>query len=143
MPRQRQEVSMTRRKAIGLQETDRFIADTHFGHEGIINMCARPFTDVNQMNRELINSWNSVVGKNHRVWHLGDFGYWKMEPGQMRSIFDKLNGEKHLIVGNHDADNTLDLPWSSVSWLLHFKTPDGLKIAATHHPQREWDGWFS
>jgi calcineurin-like phosphoesterase family protein len=106
-------------------------------------MCARPFDEVADMDRGMIDSWNAVVSKSTRVFHLGDFAYWRLEKSRLRWIFDQLNGEKHLIVGNHDAQDTLDLPWASVSWISHFKTPDGLKLAASHHPQREWDSWHN
>jgi calcineurin-like phosphoesterase family protein len=134
---------MARRKAISILPTDRFTADNHFGHSSIVNMCARPFSEVADMDRGMIDSWNAVVGKNDRVFHLGDFAYWRLEKSRLRWLFGQLTGEKHLIVGNHDTSDTLELPWASVSHLLHFKTPDGLKVAASHHPQREWDGFFS
>lgn len=134
---------MARRKAITIQPTDRFIADSHFGHSSIINMCDRPFETVADMDRAMIENWNAVVGRNDRVFHLGDFAYWKLEKSRLRWIFDQLNGQKHLICGNHDTSDTLELPWASVNHLLHFKTPDGLKLAASHHPQREWDGWHN
>lgn len=37
-----------------------FTSDTHFGHANIINLCNRPFKDVNHMNDMLVENWNSV-----------------------------------------------------------------------------------
>ena len=48
-----------------------FTADTHFGHKNIIRYCQRPFVDVEEMNRVLIENWNSVVSPDDLVFHLG------------------------------------------------------------------------
>lgn len=50
-----------------------FTSDTHFGHANIINLCNRPFKDVNHMNNMLVENWNSVVSDDDTVFHLGDF----------------------------------------------------------------------
>lgn len=53
------------------------------------------------MNLELIYRWNSRVGPNDRVFHLGDFS---MGPKVLRpNYLAALNGYKILIRGNHDA----------------------------------------
>ena len=43
-----------------------FISDHHFGHKQIINFETRPFEDVDVMNASMIESWNSVVGKDDK-----------------------------------------------------------------------------
>lgn len=50
-----------------------FTSDTHFGHANIINLCKRPFRDVNHMNDMLVENWNSVITDDDIVFHLGDF----------------------------------------------------------------------
>lgn len=75
-------------------------ADTHFNHTNIIKYCNRPFKDVNEMNETIIKNWNEVVGVNDIVYHLGDFGFGTKE--ELQKIFDRLNGKKYLIIGNHD-----------------------------------------
>jgi len=76
------------------------IADTHFGHSKIIEYENRPFKNVEEMDRTLINNWNSVVDKRDTVWHLGDFFLTYTE--RQFEIFDQLNGKIILIRGNHD-----------------------------------------
>jgi calcineurin-like phosphoesterase family protein len=76
------------------------ISDHHFGHKNIIDFEARPFHDVEQMNREMIERWNSVVNKKDKVFHLGDFSFLNLE--KTKDILSKLNGYKTLIMGNHD-----------------------------------------
>ena len=76
------------------------ISDTHFNHKNIINYCNRPFDNIYQMNDTMIKNWNKVVGPNDVVFHLGDFGLGSQI--ELKEIFDKLNGRKFLILGNHD-----------------------------------------
>ena len=52
-----------------------FTSDTHFGHANIINLCKRPFKDVNHMNDMLVENWNNVVTDDDTVFHLGDFAF--------------------------------------------------------------------
>lgn len=74
-----------------------FIGDTHFEHESILYHCNRPWPDVESMNEALAGNWNSIVSKKDTVYILGDF-CWK---NHNRWIM-RLNGTKHLIMGNHD-----------------------------------------
>ena len=80
-----------------------FTADTHFGHKNIIRYCQRPFVDVEEMNRVLIENWNSVVGSDDLVFHLGDFSVGGA--AEWTSLLNILNGEIFLILGNHDMNN--------------------------------------
>ena len=77
-----------------------FTSDHHFGHGNIIDFESRPFMDVEQMNDQMIEAWNSVVGNDDMVFHLGDFSFLNRE--KTKGIVSKLNGYKHLIMGNHD-----------------------------------------
>ena len=77
-------------------------ADHHFYHENIIKYTGRPFTGLDDMHENLVKCWNEVVGPGDMVWHLGDFcmsGHLE----EMRQILERLNGEKNLILGNHDT----------------------------------------
>ena len=80
-----------------------FTSDTHFNHKGIIEFCHRPFKDVEQMDEALIANWNSVVGKEDTVFHLGDFCLGGS--AKWTHILDRLNGKIYLILGNHDLRN--------------------------------------
>jgi len=79
------------------------IADTHFGHENIIKYCSRPFKGADEMDSIMIRNWNSVVGADDVVIHLGDFALAGKE--QVRTLLLRLNGRKRLIMGNHDWSN--------------------------------------
>lgn len=85
-----------------------FIGDTHFGHRGIIQFSEtaphRPFSAIEEHDEELVRRWNSVVGTRDVVWHLGDFCFGKRN----LEIAARLNGNKKLVMGNHDMYATED-----------------------------------
>ncbi|AXP07742.1 putative metallophosphoesterase [Sinorhizobium phage phiM6] len=76
------------------------ISDTHFQHHNIITYCDRPFKTPREMDEHMIDKWNSVVKEGDKVYHLGDvyMGHWE----GAEKIFKRLNGQKRLILGNHD-----------------------------------------
>ena len=51
------------------------------------------------MDEFMVERWNSVVGKNDKVYHLGDV---LLGGRSQMSILSRLNGKKILIKGNHD-----------------------------------------
>lgn len=96
-----------------------FTADQHFGHANILkyedenrrNQYGGRFQSVQEMDEYLIERWNSVVSTGDTVYCLGDFSY---KQYTMESVNPRLNGEKILIVGNHDPFlKRLTLPLSS------------------------------
>jgi len=78
-----------------------FTSDTHFGHENIIRYCHRPFKTVEEMNVVMIDNWNSLIACDDEVYHLGDLAFFKKDCG-LTELLLQLNGNKHLILGNHD-----------------------------------------
>lgn len=86
-----------------------YIADTHFGHENILKLCKRPFDSIEAMTEALVENWNSRVMGNDRVFILGDLFYKTVDA---EKILDRLKGEKHLVLGNHDT-----------SWLEEYTVP--------------------
>lgn len=80
-----------------------FISDTHFNHSSILQLCNRPFNTIEEHDQKLIDNWNSVVGPNDTVFHLGDFCFGGAP--KWREIRDQLNGHIILILGNHDIRN--------------------------------------
>lgn len=83
------------------------ISDTHFWHENILNFKQkdgtklRVFNSVQDMNEVMVRNWNAVVRPDDKVYHLGDVGFSSF--ARIKEIFDRLNGRKVLIKGNHDA----------------------------------------
>ncbi len=77
-----------------------FTSDTHFGHKNILKFCDRPYDSIEEHDEGLISNWNSIVGVDDVVFHLGDFAF--SHPKRWKEIISKLNGHIYLIVGNHD-----------------------------------------
>jgi calcineurin-like phosphoesterase family protein len=115
-----------------------FSADHHFGHEGIIALCNRPFATVDEMDRAMIAAWNEVVTPADVVWHLGDFAH-RAEPRRKRAILSQLNGSLHLVPGNHDDADTLAMGWASVGQIREIKV-DGQRLVLCHYGMRTWPG---
>lgn len=78
-----------------------FIADQHFGDANIIRYENRPFRTVEEMDRIMVERWNSIVNKEDRVYVLGDFSNYPLSV--TKKIVSALEGEKILICGNHDV----------------------------------------
>lgn len=112
-------------------------SDSHFNHTNIIKYCNRPFMNVGDMNESLINNWNERIRPNDIVYHLGDFGFGEA----CKKIFKRLNGNKCLIVGNHDRTDTFDYGWGWVKDVHQLKV-DGQSIWLSHYPHRSWPKSF-
>jgi calcineurin-like phosphoesterase family protein len=111
-----------------------FVSDTHFFHENIIRFCGRPFANAEIMNENLVKNWNSVVGKNDFVYHLGDVFIGGSERDQNELLYS-LNGHKRLIVGNHDKlkSKVLQNGFDKIDLWKGFKEGD---FTAVHIPLR-------
>lgn len=51
------------------------ISDMHFGHPNIIKYENRPFSSVEEMDAAIMNNWNATVGKDDKVFILGDVSF--------------------------------------------------------------------
>jgi calcineurin-like phosphoesterase family protein len=78
-----------------------FTSDTHFCHTNIIKYCNRPFNNVEDMNKAIIDNWNQVVPEDGIVFHLGDFAL-NASTKSVQHILHSLNGTKYLLIGNHE-----------------------------------------
>lgn len=73
------------------------ISDLHLGHQAILKYRTQ-FATLYEMHDTIINNWNSVVTSQDKVYVLGDVAWNK----ESLALFDKMNGKKILIKGNHD-----------------------------------------
>lgn len=81
-----------------------FTADNHFYHKNIIKYCNRPFQSVEEMNHSMIQSWNNMITNNDIVYILGDLSLGNLD--SQKRITQQLNGQKILILGNHDCEDS-------------------------------------
>lgn len=77
-----------------------FTSDQHFSHQRIIELAGRPFSSVEEMDQAMIDRWNATVGTNDIVYVVGDFAMGII--AESLPIALQLQGEKHLVPGNHD-----------------------------------------
>lgn len=84
-------------------------SDCHFNHKNIVEYCpeSRPFETVQEMNEAIIKNWNKVVSDKDDVYVLGDFFMGQIT--DITPILSRLKGVIHLVRGNHDTKDRLDL----------------------------------
>ncbi len=115
-----------------------FTADTHYSHANIIrpDFCNRPYADVEEMNEALIENFNECVKPGDTCYHLGDFSFAR-NPAE---VFNRLNGNKLLVLGNHDWKRLRELRKLSWGWIkdVYFLRVAGTKIWLNHFAQRAW-----
>ncbi len=78
-----------------------FSADHHFDHANIIKFCKRPFKNVEEMNNELIERHNLLVGKEDIVVIGGDFSFANKEK-TFKEFIANMNGKFIFLNGSHD-----------------------------------------
>lgn len=117
-----------------------FTSDTHFYHRRVIEYCDRPYSSVEEMNEDLIKKYNELVKSGDTVYHLGDFSFGDKE--KTIKIINRLNGQKHIILGNHDKviKGEVAAKFASVSNYKEIKGPDKRKIILCHYAFRVWNG---
>ena len=119
-----------------------FCADTHLADTHILRM--RPFGSIEEHDEALIARWNERIGPSDDVWHVGDvMGGVGRE--RCAAIFARLNGVKRLVVGNHDSNRVLELPWASppvehARLTLRGSSGDEVRLYLAHYPMRSWPG---
>jgi len=130
---------------------------THFGHRGIYFHANRapwiydnPDYDPNKPNHfkfnnpntvnlkrhdeEIMDNWNSMVGKNDRIFILGDFAW----QNHIKYIL-KLNGKKIFITGNHDKMNQNALnSFKEVHEMGCRKKVQKQDVTFSHYAMRSW-----
>ena len=116
-----------------------FISDTHFGHNGIINYCNRPFANRDEMDAKLIENWNAVVRADGVVFHLGDVSFRGII--ETLPILGSLNGQLRLVSGNHDyrllKKETFRQFFSEIRDIKEINM-EGRMIVLCHYPMESW-----
>ncbi len=112
-----------------------YTADLHLGHINCLHFDKRPFKDIHEMRRCIIENWNAVVTAEDSVYVLGDFS-WDNTVGL--EIIKKLNGKKYLIKGNHDH-LTHELE-AEFEWVQDYAelTDEGKRVVLCHYPIAHW-----
>lgn len=138
-----------------MQET-LLVSDTHFDHYNSILHSKRQkwiksnplfdptlpiyfnnnpeyIADINQMNEDMISYWNARVSKKSRIIIAGDLA-WKRHA----HFIHALNGQKILVLGNHDKMNHDCLKLFSEVHELYRTKIFKQDVTISHYPMRSW-----
>lgn len=121
-----------------------YIADWHYNHANILSFDNRPWVSVEAMNEAMIANWNAAVGKGDMVYILGDMFWHKNDAAP---VLDRLNGQKVLILGNHDWRFSGDLQKKFVKITEYLEVEDdGRHVVLCHYPipcfKNHYYGWY-
>lgn len=117
-------------------------SDLHFGHKNILKFCpkTRPYSSIDEMDEDMISEWNKLVQPEDVVYILGDISY--RDNNHTAAIFNRLNGSKILIIGNHDEKALRDPIFRScfieIHQYLEIKR-NKHKVILFHFPIAEWN----
>ena len=144
-----------------------FVADTHAQHPKIVDICNRPvyISDKEKKDfritamdcsdptyKRLINTrndeWivkeviNKYVGKKDRLYILGDVTMANKIASD--KFIDRLNGNKSLILGNHDNNIRKSTRFGEITQLKDFtfgnkETGLNIHIVLCHYPMLSWN----
>lgn len=123
-------------------------ADTHYGHSNILKFTNRHkiFNNIEEHDEALIERWNSIVGPNDEVYHIGDVAF--ARPDYIESILRRLNGKIYFIKGNHDKICLKEsiqkrFEWTKVYHELKYGyNGESYKIVLFHYPIQDWNGKY-
>lgn len=112
-------------------------SDLHLDHANIIKYCKRPFIDIADMNKTLIQNWNNTISNKDTVYFLGDLAYGR---GSKPTDYwlKQLNGNIFFIKGNHDYSNEIEFYDN-----FNFEYANH-KFFLTHRPEdipSDWNDW--
>lgn len=120
-----------------------YTADLHFGHEGIIKFCNRPFQNADQADETMLRNLHERVGPGDQLWVIGDFsmGRRSLDKKWLKEMFDRLPGaEKYLVTGNHDDDIIKALGWTSVIDIAEVRDGSRKQFNTLfHYPMVTWN----
>ena len=117
-----------------------FTADLHLLHPNVVDHCSRPISK--EFHDEwLIDRINSRVSKRDTLYILGDVSMANRESTER--LMGRINGNKHLILGNHDTNLKNSKVFESVSQIKKIKPKllDNHKIfiILCHYPIASWE----
>lgn len=124
-----------------------YISDTHFFHKNIVgvgkNFDKRHYETLEEMHKDMKDKWNNVVTNVDHVYILGDYS-WKVTDEALEFL-KGLNGNKHLIIGNHDYKDNGKFKKLFVEVTSYKETKDIVdgveyKLVLSHYPIMMWNG---
>ena len=117
-----------------------FVADLHAQHPKIVNICSRPVSREEHDEWLLKEVFNKYVQKKDEVYILGDVSLGKRKDAE--KWVARMNGNKHLILGNHDKNVRNLGNWAEVTQIKDFTFSRyglNIHIVLAHYPFASWN----
>lgn len=116
-------------------------SDTHFGHDREFVWGLRGFSSIEEHDAAIIANWNSVVGPDDVVYHLGDVMLKDNEHGM--NCLRQLNGTIYIVPGNHDTSTRLKLYDTLENVHVLTSNVNELKIGAIYLKYNKYNFYLS
>lgn len=97
-----------------------FTSDLHFGHNKEFIYKPRGFNSIEDHDNIIIKNWNNIINQNDDVYILGDLMLGDKEYGF--SCLKQLKGRIHIVIGNHDTTNKIDLYATKLENVVEIKS---------------------
>ncbi len=97
------------------------------GRPSAIGKWKRPFDNVDQMTKQLIDNWNKVVGANDIVYHIGNFAW---DPKTAYDAMIALKGKVIYFVLGEEDQSLIDISKKGT-------LPPRIKIISDLHAQSD------
>lgn len=122
-----------------------FTSDLHLGHKNILKLSNRPFGEIEHHDDTIIDNYNKIVSNDDVCYILGDIS-WNQSYDSYKKIFNRLNGKKYIIIGNHDNKQNL-IRCQKEGLIISVKESQIIQINndrvfLSHYPYREWGGYY-
>jgi len=117
-----------------------FTADLHHSHAKIVDICNRPVSHEDHNEWLLKEVFNKYVQKKDEVYIIGDVSFAKRKDAE--KWIAHMNGNKHLILGNHDKNIKNLRNWAEVTQIKDFTFSRGnlnIHIVLCHYPLASWN----
>ena len=112
------------------------ISDTYFGRSSLLK--DRKHSSIKEMNNSIIDKWNSVVGEDDIVYHLGNFGW---DIISTEEALHKLNGIINLIPSPTDQGLIEIFKLNNVMVIENGIHPiPSRNCVLSHFPLKSWVG---
>ena len=110
-------------------------SDLHFNHNKEFVYAARGFSSVQEMNEDIIQTWNGIVTMEDDIYVLGDMclgGGSDEILRENRKLIQSLKGKIHFIRGNHDSNTRMKMYAECYNVVEIGKWADMLKYGKYH-----------
>jgi len=117
-----------------------FTSDLHLLHPKIVDICDRP-VKVEDHDDWIIDTINQKVGKKDDLYILGDVSLGSKT--KTEALLSRINGRKHLILGNHDKNikhsTYFKNIWERKDFKFNSPSYPNIHIVLDHYPLASWN----